>query len=487
MVRQRGKLRGLGIAVAALVVTLPAAMRRGADEPAPEHKAAVSEKIADKETAGDSGKQETSLAWIPDSAAFYVSLLHCRQQIDAVRQSKAWDRLMKLPAVVEALEKYQKQSEDAESPAGKVQSGLANPQVQSGVEVPRRPAGPGSVRLRRPELRRLPPALPENQRRQPLPDDLHGDTGQDRVRGPAAATGRHAPRAGPERRPDQGPQYDRRFPHHRQATGPAKSRRRGRFPRSRFGDGAPAQRPLQPQDGRQLRVSGTGPGRQADPLGQGAAGRVAGARDRKGRYGQGGRQAQGAHAGPGDGTARRVPDRRHRGLDRRPGRPGYGKTAAQPAGVQAACGQRRQEADLDQLSQQGPGPAVAGQPARHRRPGQAARRLLGQDGPTGGRAGADPRRRRFAGRGPQAVAPQAGGQDGLLLPHGDGVRVVRVRLGDGSPGRPFPASGPDGSRRRRSVGGASSHATRTRGPPTICWPRSRSWATTTSTSTPCRG
>jgi hypothetical protein len=133
MVRPRGKLWGLGIAVAALVVALPAAMRVAADEAAPEHKAAVSEKIAGTQTGGDLGKQETALAWIPDNAAFYVSALHCRQQIDAVRQSKAWDRLMKLPAVVELLDKYQKQSEDSESPAGKVQSGLANPQVQSAL------------------------------------------------------------------------------------------------------------------------------------------------------------------------------------------------------------------------------------------------------------------------------------------------------------------------------------------------------------------
>jgi hypothetical protein len=107
-------------------------MLRAADETAPEHKAPASEKVAGKDAAG-LGKQETSLAWIPDNAAFYVSLLNCRQQIDTVRQSKAWDRLMKLPAVVDALKQYHQQSEDPETPAGKVQSGLANPQIQSAL------------------------------------------------------------------------------------------------------------------------------------------------------------------------------------------------------------------------------------------------------------------------------------------------------------------------------------------------------------------
>jgi hypothetical protein len=41
---------------------------------------------------------------------------------------------MKLPVVVEKLKQYQTQAEDAESPAGKVQSGLANPQVQSALK-----------------------------------------------------------------------------------------------------------------------------------------------------------------------------------------------------------------------------------------------------------------------------------------------------------------------------------------------------------------
>ena len=134
MVRQRGKLWVLRIAVAALIFALPAAMLVAADEAAPEHKAPASEKIADKLAAGDLGKQETAIAWIPDNTAFYISLLHCRQQIDAVAHSKAWDRLMKLPVVAEKLKQYQTQAEDPESPAGKVQSGLANPQVQSALK-----------------------------------------------------------------------------------------------------------------------------------------------------------------------------------------------------------------------------------------------------------------------------------------------------------------------------------------------------------------
>ena len=55
-----------------------------------EQKALVSEKVADNEKTKRLGKQDTSLAWIPDNAAFYVSLLHCREQIEAVGQSRAW-------------------------------------------------------------------------------------------------------------------------------------------------------------------------------------------------------------------------------------------------------------------------------------------------------------------------------------------------------------------------------------------------------------
>ena len=103
------------------------------EEAGSEHKDSSSKKIPRVATATGLAQQETSLAWIPDNAAFYVSLLNCRQQIDTVRQSKAWERLMKLPAVVDALKQYQKQSEDPETPAGKVQSGLANPQIQSAL------------------------------------------------------------------------------------------------------------------------------------------------------------------------------------------------------------------------------------------------------------------------------------------------------------------------------------------------------------------
>jgi len=133
MVRQRGKLWGLGIVLAVLIVALPAARLAVADDAASEHKAAAPEKAAEKQPAAEQGKHPTALAWLPDNTAFYLSLLHCRQQIDAVRQSKAWDRLTKLPAVVEVLQQYQKQSEDSESPAGRVHSGLANPQVQSAL------------------------------------------------------------------------------------------------------------------------------------------------------------------------------------------------------------------------------------------------------------------------------------------------------------------------------------------------------------------
>lgn len=105
------KFKVLGIVAMTAAVLLPAALVR-ADEPV---------------------KTDTALSWIPDNAAFYCSALRCREQIDLVRHSKAWERLKNLPAVVEALKEMDKQSEDPESPAAKFQSGLKNPQVANAL------------------------------------------------------------------------------------------------------------------------------------------------------------------------------------------------------------------------------------------------------------------------------------------------------------------------------------------------------------------
>jgi hypothetical protein len=57
-------------------------------------------------------RPETSLQAVPDDAAFYFALLRNREQVEAVTQSKAWARLMALPAVSLARAEWDKPGSD---------------------------------------------------------------------------------------------------------------------------------------------------------------------------------------------------------------------------------------------------------------------------------------------------------------------------------------------------------------------------------------
>jgi hypothetical protein len=81
--------------------------------------------------AADRKKLDCSLKWIPADAAFYSAMLRNREQIEIVRNSKAFAKLMDMPVVKEAFKKFEKAAaDDPESPAAKFQEGINNPLVQ---------------------------------------------------------------------------------------------------------------------------------------------------------------------------------------------------------------------------------------------------------------------------------------------------------------------------------------------------------------------
>jgi len=72
----------------------------------------------------------TSLNLVPEDAAFYSSMLRNREQVEAIRDSRAWAKLKAMPVVEMLRNKIEAESASPESPAGKFMMALENPQVQ---------------------------------------------------------------------------------------------------------------------------------------------------------------------------------------------------------------------------------------------------------------------------------------------------------------------------------------------------------------------
>ena len=70
--------------------------------------------------AGDLGKLDTSLKWIPADAASYTVWLRNREQLEAVLKSNAWAKLKALPAVQMALQMAQAELQKPENPLAQV-------------------------------------------------------------------------------------------------------------------------------------------------------------------------------------------------------------------------------------------------------------------------------------------------------------------------------------------------------------------------------
>jgi len=79
--------------------------------------------------AGDLADLDTSLQLIPKSAAFYSSSMRLGEQVEIARQSRAWARIKAMPAFQEALQLYEKQAADPDSPAAKFEQAREHPAV----------------------------------------------------------------------------------------------------------------------------------------------------------------------------------------------------------------------------------------------------------------------------------------------------------------------------------------------------------------------
>lgn len=82
--------------------------------------------------AGELKELDISLKWIPADAAFYSVMLRNQEQIEIIRNSKAFARLLDMPVVKEAFKKFDESAaDDPDGPAAKFQEGINNPMVQN--------------------------------------------------------------------------------------------------------------------------------------------------------------------------------------------------------------------------------------------------------------------------------------------------------------------------------------------------------------------
>ena len=85
--------------------------------------------------AGALDKLDSSLKLVPDNAAFYVNMLHNREQVEAIQKSNAWAKIQALPAVQVGLAAYRTQLATPGSRAAMIQAALENPEVRKIVDL----------------------------------------------------------------------------------------------------------------------------------------------------------------------------------------------------------------------------------------------------------------------------------------------------------------------------------------------------------------
>ncbi len=78
--------------------------------------------------AGDLTKLDTSLKLIPADAAFYACMLRNRQQFEAVKNSKAWAKIMEMPVVQFVLSMYNDQVQTPGTRPAQLQAALEDPE-----------------------------------------------------------------------------------------------------------------------------------------------------------------------------------------------------------------------------------------------------------------------------------------------------------------------------------------------------------------------
>jgi hypothetical protein len=85
--------------------------------------------------AADLSQLDTSLKLIPADAAFYSSMLRNREQIEAIKKSKAWAKIMDMPVVQWGLSMYNMQAQSPGTGPAKVEEVLQNPETRKVVDL----------------------------------------------------------------------------------------------------------------------------------------------------------------------------------------------------------------------------------------------------------------------------------------------------------------------------------------------------------------
>ncbi len=81
-------------------------------------------------SAGELKDLGTSLTMMPADTAFYCSMMRCGEQIQAIADSRAWAKLMDMPAVQQGFAMYKIQAANPDSGPGQFETALKNPETQ---------------------------------------------------------------------------------------------------------------------------------------------------------------------------------------------------------------------------------------------------------------------------------------------------------------------------------------------------------------------
>ena len=80
-------------------------------------------------------KLPASLELVPENAAFYSSMLRNREQFEAITNSHAWAKLKAMPIVQMGMALYNLQAANPDSPPGRLQAALQDPEVQKELSL----------------------------------------------------------------------------------------------------------------------------------------------------------------------------------------------------------------------------------------------------------------------------------------------------------------------------------------------------------------
>jgi hypothetical protein len=85
--------------------------------------------------AGDLSTLNTSLQLVPADAAFYSTMLRNREQVEAVKNSKAWAKIMAMPIVQFGLSSYDMQVNSPGTVPAHIEKVLQNPETRKVVDL----------------------------------------------------------------------------------------------------------------------------------------------------------------------------------------------------------------------------------------------------------------------------------------------------------------------------------------------------------------